>query len=432
MRRDERGFVLITAMIVLAVFMVLTVAMVTIVDVQANQTGHERSGEAAFELAQSALRAEAYQVQLNWPANASLALPTTCNQSTPQQAGCEGAALTQELQATTGGPDYAHATWQAKVFDDAAGGYSLSPQGTAYDANRDNRMWVWATATTPNGQTRTVVEQVVRQLGTVSLPENVVTAGGLWTQSNGQPVIINAADPASGATGPVDVRCDSAASQPPQGTCLGWQPTQLIPQSAYQGGYVDPTGSSSVLTFAQIQSFVEKAAANGTLYDENATSFTLYDASGTPSGTFTAIQGCPPEPTAGVVVVAGTGACTYNGNVNWNTAAAPGALIFLSSQASLSFSGSETFYGLVYMANQGGATPAAGSVCTPTQLSSAPTLVTVSGSALVTGAVFVDGCGLVSLQDNGDALNFSLNALKMLQTYGSAAPAPGTFRVVSH
>lgn len=419
-RRDERGFVLITAMIVLAVFMVLTVAMVTIVDVQTNQSGHERSGEAAFELASSALRTEAYQLQVAWPATSTQVLPS-CNSTTAQQPGCEGTALTQELQSTTSGPDYAHATWSAQAFDNTQPTYSptLATSAPAWDANGDNSMWVRAQATA-NGQTRTVVERVTRRLQTVTLPENVVTAGGLYTKSSGTPTIIDATDPTSGVTGPVEVRC-SASGQPPQGNCLGWQPGQLSPASAYQAGYVDPADGSGILTSAELQTFVQTAAANGTLYDENGTSY----------GTFAAQYGCPPEPTNGIVVVAGTGACAYKSNATWNTAAAPGVIIFLSSQASISFQGSEVFNGLLYMANEGGVTPAASSVCTSAQLSTAPTLVTVAGSAVISGGIFVNGCGLVSLQDNGDALNFSLNAFQALQTYGSATPAPGTFRVVS-
>ncbi|HET9126382.1 MAG TPA: hypothetical protein VFN65_15995, partial [Solirubrobacteraceae bacterium] len=267
LRRDERGFVLITAMIVLAVFMMLTVAVVMVVDVQTNQTGRERSGEAAFTLAESALRAEAYQLQAAWPVSSALALPA-CTSATPQQTGCEGMALTQELQATTPGPDYAHATWSAQVFDNTQPTYSpaLASSAPAWDANGDNTMWVRAQATA-NGQTRTVIEQVTRRLQTLALPENVVTAGGLNTQSNGTPTIIEASDPASGVTGPVAVRCGTAASTPPQTNCVGWRPGQLDPASAYQAGYVDPTGTSSTLTPAQIQSLIQQAQSDGTLYN---------------------------------------------------------------------------------------------------------------------------------------------------------------------
>jgi Tfp pilus assembly protein PilX len=428
LRRDERGFVLITAMIVLSVFMVLTVAIVTIVDVQTTQTGHERSGEAAFNLAQSALLAEADQLQVNWPATAAQALPTTCNQSTTLETGCEGTALTQEMQTPTPGPDYTHATWSAQVLDNTGAGYSPSMVGTApaWDFNGDNTMWVRAQATA-NGQTRTVIEQVTRRLQTISLPENVVTAGGIKTNSNGTPTIIEAQDPASGIVGPVDVRCDTAASTPPQTNCIDWaKPTQLDPQNAYQAGYVDPTGGSA-LSPAQITAFTQEARADHTLYNIGATP----DAG--------AISGCPPDgwPTvpAGqtypVVVVEGANPTPCPIKTDW-VAQGPGVLLYLQGSVSLGAPGNPNFNGVLYMANENpGAMPPSGSACTAAQTSTAPSLVSIAGSGTLTGAIFVDGCGLVNIQDNGDALNFSLNALRSLQTYGTATPAPGTFRVVS-
>lgn len=416
LRRDERGFVLITAMLVLGVFMALSLTMVMVVDVQADQTGHERSGEAAFNLATSALRAEVHQLQLAWPATSSQALPA-CGQSTPQEAGCEGKALAQELQTPTPGPDYAGATWTAQAFDATASPYSatLATTAPAWDANGDNSMWVRAQATA-NGQTRTVIERVTRRLASVALPENLVTASAVFTSNDGAKTIID--DSSSGVVGSIDVRCGDSTTLPAygQGNCLGWDAAkgQLGPVSgAYSAGYTDPSGGSSTLTSAQIQSLVQTAAANGTLYDENGTSY---------EG-FTAIQGCPPDPTSGVVVVAGTGECQYTDNSTWNTSTAPGALIFLTGSV---FFGGGTFNGVLYMANSanvGGIPPAC-------QLNADP-LVTIHSNALINGAVYADGCGVVNAGDSAGNLNFMLNAVTSLQAYQTAMPVPGTFRVVT-
>jgi Tfp pilus assembly protein PilX len=414
LRHDERGFALITAMIVLAVFMTLAFAMVTIVDVQTHQTGRERSGEAAFNLAVSALQAEAYQLQLAWPATSAQALPA-CNQSTAQGAGCEGAALTQNLQTTTPGPDYAHATWSAQAFDNTTSAYSasLASSAPAWDANGDNSVWVRANATA-NGQTRTVVERVKRQLVTIPFPENLVTAGAVYTSNSGNKTIVN--DSSSGAVGWIDVRCGDSTTTPVYGAgnCLGWDTGQLTPATgAYQAGYTDPTGTSSSLTFAQIAGLVATAAAAGTLYNQSGTTY----------NGFTAHQGCPPGPTAGVVVVAGTGTCSYTNNSIWNTTSAPGALIFLSGSV---YFGGGTFNGVLYMANQsnvGGIPPA----CSLT----APPLVTIHSNAAINGAVYADGCGIVNAGDSAGNLNFLLSAVTSLQSYGAATPDPGTLRVVA-
>jgi hypothetical protein len=398
--------VLNTAMIVLAVFVTLSLAVVAIVDVQTNQSGRERSGEAAFEVASSALQAEAYQLQLAWPVNAAGALPP-CNQSSAQVVGCEGTALTQELAATPG-PDYAHATWSARVLDDDPSAPTYySPAllgGVAWDANGDQRMWVWATATT-NGQTRTVVEQVMRRLTTVALPENLVTANAVYTSNDGNKVIMEASDPASGVTGTVDVRCTASAPAYGQGNCLGWDggKGQLDPggTAGYTSGYVSPTGTSSTLTPAQLQALTSTAQANGTLY-----------------------SGCPPDPTSGIVVVTGAVACSYTNSTTpvppWNSPSAPGALIFLNG--SVTFGGAERFYGVLYMANESGPPP-------PCSLSG-PTLATVHGGAQLYGAVFADGCGVINAGDSANNLNFSLAGLGGLRSDQAATPVQGTFQVV--
>lgn len=407
LRRDDRGFVLITAMIVLAVFMMLTVAMVTIVDVQTNQTGNERAGEAAFNLADSALQAEAYQLQVVWPATSAQALPA-CDSSTPQEVGCEGAALVSELQTTTLGPDYARATWSAQVFDNTRATYAATLAATpllAWDANGDGTLWVRAQATA-NGQTRTVVERVTRQLVTIGLPKKLVIAGGVYTSNDGNKIILQATDP-SGVVGSIDVRCGTSATSPHygKGNCLGWDSGQgqLSPPTAYSAGYTNPSGTSSTLTAAQLQELTTTASANGTLYD----------------GT------CPPAGTGGIVVVEGAVSCSYTDNTTtWNSQTKPGALIFLSGSVTLS---GGTFYGILYMANQAnvGGTP-------PNCDLSAPPLAAVQGTAHLYGAVYADGCGTVDAGDSATNLNFMLSAVTSLQSYQAPTQAPGTFRVVSN
>jgi hypothetical protein len=399
--RAEEGFVLIIAMIVLAVLMTLTIAMVTTVDVQTSQSGRERSGEAAFNIAESALRVEANQLQVHWPASAASAPATTCSDPTHQASGCTALVGTGALP-----PDYASATWSANAFDSQASAISgsPSPSGTA----TPDSLWVRAWATTLNGQTRTIVEQVSRRLTTVALPQNLVTANAVYTSNSGNKIIMEASDASSGVTGTVDVRCTAAAPVYGKGNCLGWNVTQkgqLDPggTSSYLSGYTSPTGTSSTLTPAQLQALTATAQANGTLY-----------------------SGCPPDPTSGIVVVTGAVACSYTNSTTpvppWNSPGAPGALIFLNG--SVTFGGTERFYGVLYMANENGSPP-------PCSLSG-PTLATVHSGAQLYGAVFADGCGVVNAGDSANNLNFSLAGLGGLRSYQSATPVQGTFQVVSN
>lgn len=427
-RNDERGFVLITAISVLMIVLLLGLALIATVNVQTHQTGVEKAGEAAFDLAESALDAEAHQVEVAWPGTAATALPTACNQSTPDTVGCDGTALTAALSAQYAGPTYANATWTAQTLDDLGSGSSstncsnstnesyysdaLAKPGadTSWDCNGDNRVWVRAEATV-EGQTRILVEQLIRQDSELTVPDNTVTAGGIYTENAGNKIIIEARDGESGLTGPVEVRCGTAGSQPAQGSdpCLGWSASkgQLDPPTAYGAGYVDPDGGYQTLTTDQINALIQTAQANNTYFTS-----------------------CPPDGTAGVVVVQFPSGeentnCSYSGKTSWNAPPlSPGALVFLNG--TLSISGTEQFYGVIYMANQQGQVPTSGA-CTSAQMN---TVVTVTGNASVNGAVFADRCGVVGVGDSSTNINFASNSLNGLYVADAATPAQNTFRIV--
>lgn len=405
--KSEQGIVLTTAIVVMLIMLLLGLAVIATVNVQSSETGHEKSGEAAFNLANSVLQAEAYQVQVNWPSAAAAALPL-CNDSSVQTVGCEGTALTNNLASTYAGPSYAGATWTAQVVDDTGGSSyyddSLASSAPAWDSNGDGRVWVRAQAIV-GGQKRVLVEQLVHINSVLAVPDNTVTAGAIYTENLGNKVIIEARDQSSGLTGNVEVRCGNGSTQPVQGqgNCLGWSSSkgQLDPATAYGAGYVDPSGGYQTLTNTQINDLIQTAQSAGTYYSTGS---------------------CPPAGTAGVVVVQNAN-CSYTGKDTWNTATNPGALIFL--QGSVQFSGNETFYGVVYMANQAGTIPP----CTGSALS-APPIVDVHGNATVYGAVFVDRCGVVAVGESKQNIVFSTNSLAGLYAAQAAMPAQNTFRII--
>jgi competence protein ComGC len=417
--KDERGMVLVVAMSVLMIVSMLGLAILKTVNVQTSQTGYETRGEAAFNLAETALHTEIYQLQMAWPG--STAPHLTCNQLTPrqsptsQQVGCEGSALTG-LAATYAGPAYTGATWSVQVLDDinnTANHYldTLAVTVTpSWDSNNDGRLWVRAQATV-RGQTRIVVEQVVRQDTVLTLPDNTVTAGGLFTENNGNKVIIQARDSNSGLTGNVELRCNPPAgqTQPTQGAgnCTGWNANhgQLSPPDAYGSGYVDSGQTDQTLSPAELYALKQTALANGTYYG--------------PGGQ----PGCPPEGTPGIVYVEDATSCpAYKGNGTWNSAAAPGVLVV--NKGSLTFTGNETFYGVIYMVNA----PALDPPVYPCPASNMSTVFTVDGNAQVFGAVFVDGCGAVATGESKTNVNFDSNALFALEAVETAVPAQNTFQ----
>jgi Tfp pilus assembly protein PilX len=410
-RGGEEGFALVTSIMILVIAGLFALAITQTVDVETHQSGNEVAGEAAFNLAQSALEAEALQLQQAWPGTAAAAYPTTCNQSSTPVTGCPGTALTSSFNSTYSGPNYSNPTWSVEVIDDSGSNPnfyadSLSVNPTTWDANGDGRVWIRA-QTSDGSQKRIVVEQIVRQSQVVTLPQNVITAGGVFTSNSGNKVIIEGKDPTSGLVGQVAVRC--AATQVVYGSqCLGWNDSkgQLDPTGDYQANYVDPNGGYSTLSAAQLAALKQTAISNGTYY---------------PAGT------CPPNGTSGVVYVENAN-CVYQSATTWNSPTNPGALIF--ANGTLTFNGNLFFYGIVYMANASGAVPNSGP-CTNAQLGTSA-VFTVHGGGELFGGIFVDRCGMVDAGDQKFDVNYSSNAFNGLKTIVTPDEAKNTFRIIAN
>ena len=402
----QEGFVLPTAIALIFIVLMISFALIQSVDVQTHQTGREVGGEAAFNLAETVLDAEADQLRTAWPSSS----PgwAVCTQSSAPAPGCPGTALNANMSAAYGGISMTGATWKAQIVDDVGSGgasyYDDTMAATApsWDSNADNTLWIRAQATV-NGQTKAVTGQVLRQVQTISLPHNTVTAGSVFTSNNGNKVIIQSQDPASGLTGPVALRCGDSTTVPVyQSSCAGWDPThgQLNPAGNFQPGYVDPGTGSQTLNAATLAQIKATAIANGTYY---------------PAGT------CPPGGQAGIVYVENAD-CTYQ-HVTFNSLAAPGAMVFASG--SLFFNGNVNFYGIIYMANGQGATPTSLPCVSP---SPSTPVFTVHGGGTLDGSVFVDKCGAVDAGDSAYNIQFDPNAFGGLRAYATPALAKNTFR----
>jgi Tfp pilus assembly protein PilX len=115
---QQEGFVLATALLVMCICLLLGLATLQTVTAETHQSGYENAGEAAFNLAESALDVESLQRQNSWPSLSSAAYPATCNQSTTPTTGCPGTALTSSFSSTYAGPNFSSPTWSVVVLDD--------------------------------------------------------------------------------------------------------------------------------------------------------------------------------------------------------------------------------------------------------------------------------------------------------------------------
>ncbi len=404
--RDEDGFALASALLIMMIVSLFGVAVLQAVNVETHQSGHEVADEASFNLAESVLDAESLQIQEAWPGSSgTLVYPATCNQASVAIAHCPGSTLTSALASQYAGVSYGNPTWSVKVIDDTGGPsyYSdtLAGSTTSYDANGDNRLWLRATATI-RGQTDTVVTQITRQSEAVTIPQTTITSGGVSTENNGNKIIIEAKDPNSGLTGNVNLRCQLTQSSPSNNDpCAGWDSGkgQLDPSGAYQAGYVDPGGGYRTLSATTLAQIRATAQAQGSYYN----------------GT------CPTSLT-GLTYVENA-SCSYNGGT-WNSDSAPGALVF--GNGTLTFNGNIVYTGVIYMANAQGTTPSSGP-CTTTQQN---TVITVHGGGTVNGSIFVDKCGTVDAGERKFDVNYDSNASSGLKAFASPSLAKNTFRII--
>jgi Tfp pilus assembly protein PilX len=428
--RDESGSVLVTALILMIVAFGLGYAALAATDVQTHQTGYETAGEAAFNLAESALDAQARLLQLNWPG--TTASTATCNQSSPSSSTCPGTAVTNSFSSTYAGHEYSNPTWSTQIggacptssqtcasLGESPSYYSDPIPATAMgcDCYSANAVWVRAQATVL-GQTRVVVGETERQGVVVPLPDTTITAGGVNTSNRGNKVIIEQHDAAGlVSAGTIDLTCGTTTTQPSyQSGCAGWDPSknQADPGTqgtgGYQTGYTDPNGYS-VLSASELMSL------------ENAA---------------TTVSGCPsswngliyiPNLSSGCQVADNGSGCSKSSAPS--SGATPGMVIVGNAGGNTLHVGANTcYFGVIYMVNTGGATPSGGGTCSTSQ-SNAP--LTLDANSVVYGALFADNCGLITVgqaSGNTATVYFDSLALSAATAYDTPVLAKNTFRIL--
>lgn len=417
---SEDGFVVPVAIVVLFVTILIGLAVMSTVDSQTHQSGYETSGEAAYNLGESVLNSMAKQVESYWPTASQYTTTygSTCTNTTVASTGCAGSTLAAMLNSTYAGKSFGNnVSWSATVLDDNTSIYSgaasyydnslyTSASNYHYDQNGDNQLWIRVSATS-NGQTRVMVQQIRRIEVQISLPQSTITAGAVQTTNNGNKIIVDSEDPSNSVTGPVNLNCGDSSTVPYSGNwCAGWDTShstdQLYPPNDWTAGYTDPgstayqTLSSSLLTYLQ-----NTAIANGTYYNGV----------------------CPPQGTAGIVFVHNA-SCSYSSGTDWDTQTSPGMIIF--DTGTVSFTGNENIWAVVYMENLNGLTP-----CTQTNVQTNNPIFSIAGGAVLYGGVFVDNCGTVYAGDSAGNIQFFKNSFGGTQALGTPQLVKDSFRVYS-
>ncbi len=198
-RRDERGSALMTAMLASLVMLALGMALLSIVDTQAKESGTERTRDRAFNLSESVLNSEAFVLGRSWPTAGAAACSGAGFGDTLGSAAAPSASTAQlrnNLNASYTDTAYAGATWLVNVCDDdgtsAVWNESLLSR-PAYDSNSNSKIWVRAQSSV-GGKTRIVAGLVqVRQTSALKSKYGLVAGNLTDDLSSATSAITNAA-----------------------------------------------------------------------------------------------------------------------------------------------------------------------------------------------------------------------------------------------
>lgn len=394
--KAEDGFVLVTAIVLLALMTTIGIAVLSFADTQQSQVGLERVQESAFQLTEGALQSQVFELGRAWPGSSGAATPVAgCDPSSGTAVRCpDGAGLAQAYTGT----DYQNKAcpagtpavpWTTVVRDNggSTGQYYARAAVDAqpsYDANADGKLWVRSQGVA-NCRVQTHVALVAQTLVQQTFPTNAVTANWFETTNNGRKVIVSTADllpPRQSSK--VSLRCVSAPTP-----CADYEAdkNQISPDTT-----TVETGTSPIASIEQVDSYRTQAKAAGTYF------------TGCPAGT---LAGQPGK----VAFIENAGAnCSLKGGFS---ATGPGFLVV--NRGKVTLGGNDVFYGLLYMVNAGAIT---GSV------------VDLQGNASIKGAVAIDGPGGVSAGSSGTNIEFDSRAFDLVKVSRGAGVVQNSFRIL--
>jgi hypothetical protein len=244
------------------------------------------------------------------------------------------------------------------------------------------------------------VTLVTRQRVALNFPEDAIAGNWFKVTNNGNKVIVNRKGTAAEAA-PVSMRCEPPRSRA-AGNCEEYSASkeQVSPPITEH-----PTTATTTLTASQLATIKSEAQANKTFYSPTSpyhcpTSMNELEGPSLSSGSRAPvyIEGCEPK---------------IKANGTANSAADPGFLVL--ANGTIEFSGTSTYYGVVYAANL---------------QKSAEAVVKLQGNSLVVGGIVVDGSGGIEFGSSGENLVYESLATHDLTISAGAATTHNSFRIL--
>ena len=408
--REEQGFVLVSAVVLLTVMMGLGLGLLLFADNQQHAASAEQGSEEAFNIAEAALNAQVGQISRAWPGESGQALPESCTPANSTSERCPSAA-----SLTAGYPKAGSTSCPAGTKGDAWGSSLSNPwttyvraasgEGTYFDSKKEEKEPRWANgdATKPaklwvravgvaKCRVVTLVTLVSQQYITANFPKEAVSGNWFETSNKGNKVIVNTQGKAP-EPGGVSMRCTgfTGTAKEIEEKCKNYDKAhgQVSPDTTNAAPSPSPT-----LSATQLEAFKEQAKWAKAYY-----------AAGVCPGSMEELSGLP-------AYVTGPCDLSYTKGTG-NSAASPGFLII--ANGTLSLNGNSQFYGAIYAVNQQNTAAAA---------------VTVHGTTQVVGSITVDGNGGISFGSSAENMEYSEGVNANILTYAGATPTRNSFRVL--
>jgi hypothetical protein len=387
---DEGGNALIPALVIMVLLLTFASAVATRIDGDQADSRREREGESSFQLTETALDAQIYQLSTRWPAaTTSRPYPSACASGAPASDCPTTVAMGREAESV----DYtAGTTWITQVRDN--GGTSpnfwtdaLLATQPRYDANDDNFLWVRASGIV-HGRRRTLVALVEAENVTVNFPRATLVSGHFETSNNGNKVIIDTNGESNQfSPGDIIVRCALTAAN-----CASYREDSQVEPNTIRSNPVQPRA----VTVDGLDMLRERSRADGNYY----------------TGCAPSLAGDQPGE---IVFMENATGCSYNANNVYNSAAKPGYVVIARGRMG-QINGNATFYGILYHANLDNA---------------ADDLITLSGNVSVYGSIVIDGAGGLSAGSSKVNLVYDPNVFNAFKAFGTAGIVQNTFREIT-
>lgn len=440
---DERGWVLVVAMVVMVLMLGIGLSALSLTDTQNANSRKEREREASINLAEGVLYSQSFILALppsatsgkteGWPGSAARAYDP-CTQTTgglqcPNDATLANVAASLAAPASFSNVDtQAGTTWATTLEDNGPDGaestdYANRQSTVHWDLNGDDKIWVRASALV-RGHRRTVVGLMQIENIPVSFPRTAITAGAFSLEQNGSQNYID-----TGSTS-VQLRCspvsspscadydrneqvtgapDSVVSNPSIGNVLPADQQAQLKQKAIDLGRYYPQGQCP--TGAELQA--------ATVYVENCNA--TYNSSDVDSSfqcTYT-IRGY--TPVSNQRCIHGPNADPFGGTIVWE-------------RGTLGFSSGVAFFGVIYHLNLNKCgLPTTDDInlgpgiCTY-DANNQSILVTTAGGGTIVGSINIDGAGAVEAGNNKSNIIYDPNVFSDQTGFGTTGLVQNTWR----